>query len=273
MEKKINLQLFAESEETPTNEVENSEPTNEVEEEETEEVEEEVEFDDNNTLKEDEEVKKNDTEKKQKTQNFNNAQLRIQRKKQEELEKLKREAYVKGVIASTNGKNPITSMPIKDEVDVEQLELLNEMRLNNVDVDDVGKVLEYMANKKRQENEKIKQQQEQEQKEHERIDNELLEFSNKYGNETTEKVLNDEKFEKFASKLISKGFSISEAYEMFIETKTEVEAQAQKLVKQKEARKKATVGQFGNSQTQEVSFENLSFEERKKIRDSVRNKF
>ena len=149
---KLNLQLFAgeEGENEPTDDdlVENE--TIDTEDlEDFEDDEDDIDFDD--TEEDDEEVEEkkvdNDTVKKhvdnikhQKQQNYNNAKARIEKRRQEELAKAKREAYIEGIKKSTNGINTFTGQPIKDDVDVEVYETMCEMTEKGLDpVDDYYK--------------------------------------------------------------------------------------------------------------------------------------
>lgn len=268
MEKKILLQLFAEeieSETTPTEEVENSN-------DELEENEDDVNFDGEDNDKEVEQ-KKEATSKKQRQNNYNNAQARIQRKHEEELKKAQRESYVKGVVESNNGVNHYTGGKIQDEIDVKQLELLNEMKNKGLDTDDLGEVLKFMAEKERQANKEKQLEQEKQNQLNEKINNDMQEFINEYGEDKLEELLDEEgEFSKSKYRNLIGKVSLKEAYELFEDHKKDIDKKASSLAKQKDARRKASSGNFGNGETSEISYENMTKEQRKAYRDSIRSR-
>ena len=268
---KLNLQLFAEdeSENEPTEDLVENETENEVEDLE----EDDVDFDDNDEeeLEDDEEdeveeVKANDKKvekhkeelKNKKQQNYNNAKARIEKRRQEELAKAKREAYIEGIKKSTNGVNSFTGQPIKDDVDVEVYETMCEMTEKGLDpVEDYYK---YIAEKRRNEKEQLRVQNEQKEKENQKLNNEIAEFINSYGEDTFKNVLNDPEFDEFSKDLVG-AIPLKKIYERFLKYNAQMENKAEQLAIKKDARRKSSSGALGKKSKSSSSILDLSPEE------------
>lgn len=237
-----NLQLFADEdvEGEPTNEeVEIDNPSNE---------EGELEFEDS---KQEENVEKNDEQKnleqEKKEQNRKNAQERIRRKKEqeeksrkEEQEEYKRNGYVEGVKKVTKGKNPyISSHELKDEFDIEIFNMQQELEAQGKDpVEDLP---QYLAQKRREARQQEIENQKAENEKNNKINDELKDFTDKYGIDTAQNLFNDKEFTDFSEGLLGL-VPLSVVYEKFINQKAKNEAKAQDLALEKDARRKSSTG-------------------------------
>lgn len=268
---KFNLQLFAEdeSEKEPTETVENEEIDETDDLDEDFEEDDDFDFDDTEDEEETEEVEDKkvsndkvkshvDNIKNQKKQNYNNAKARIERRRQEELNKAKREAYIEGIKKSTNGINSFTGEPIKDDADIEIYETMCEMSEKGLDpVDDFYK---YTAEKRRNEKEQIRIQNEAKEKENEKLNTEIAEFINAYGEETLKKVLNDADFDEFSKDLVG-AVPLKVIYDKFLRVSAKTETKAEELAIKKDARRKSSSGALGKKSTTTSSILDLSPEE------------
>ena len=256
MEKlKLLLQLFAEDEsEEPTDEVEN--PS----EEDDDEGELNLDEDSEDEAEEVEEVKP-DTTKKKKQENYNNAQLRLQKKeeKRKAEEKLKRDGYIEGIKKSSNGKNRFTGKTIEDEFDVEEYETMLEMEEKGLDpLEDYS---DYIKTKQRAERQKQLETEAEQQTQKQKIESDLNSFVSKYGRETAEKILNDTEFNKFSEGLLG-SVPLEVIYEKFLTVQTTLETKAEKMVIEKEARRTSSTKKLGNSnEPAKKSFKEMSDEE------------
>lgn len=279
---KLQLQLFAQGEEEPTEEVEN-----EITEDDTEDFEDEdVDFDDtddeaeeDNEEETDQETEKvdndnvkshTDTIKNQKKQNYNNAKARIEKRRAEELAKAKREAYIEGIKKSTNGVNSFTGQPIKDEVDIEVYETMCEMSEKGLDpVEDYYK---YTAEKRRNEKEQLRVQNEEKEKENQKLNNEISDFIGVYGEETLKKVLNDAEFEEFSKDLLG-AIPLKTIYDRFLKYNAKMEQKAEKLAIKKDARRKSSSGALGKKSQTATSILDLSPEEFQKAINEIARQY
>lgn len=278
---KLQLQLFAQGEEEPTEEVEN-----EITEDDTEDFEDEdVDFDDtDDEAEEDEEETDQETEKvdndnvkshtdtikNQKKQNYNNAKARIEKRRAEELAKAKREAYIEGIKKSTNGVNSFTGQPIKDEVDIEVYETMCEMSEKGLDpVEDYYK---YTAEKRRNEKEQLRVQNEEKEKENQKLNNEISDFIGVYGEETLKKVLNDAEFEEFSKDLLG-AIPLKTIYDRFLKYNAKMEQKAEKLAIKKDARRKSSSGALGKKSQTATSILDLSPEEFQKAINEIARQY
>lgn len=279
---KLQLQLFAQVEEEPTEEVEN-----EITEDDTEDFEDEdVDFDDtddeaeeDNEEETDQETEKvdndnvkshTDTIKNQKKQNYNNAKARIEKRRAEELAKAKREAYIEGIKKSTNGVNSFTGQPIKDEVDIEVYETMCEMSEKGLDpVEDYYK---YTAEKRRNEKEQLRVQNEEKEKENQKLNNEISDFIGVYGEETLKKVLNDAEFEEFSKDLLG-AIPLKTIYDRFLKYNAKMEQKAEKLAIKKDARRKSSSGALGKKSQTATSILDLSPEEFQKAINEIARQY
>lgn len=283
---KLKLQLFAgeDGEKEPTQEVENEdfEETDDLDED--YEDDDDVDFDDTDDDEEDEteqevETKKvsndkvkshTDNIKNQKQQNYNNAKARIERRRQEELNKAKREAYIEGIKKSTNGVNSFTGQPIKDETDVEIYETMCEM--NEKGLDPVEDFYKYTAEKRRNEKEQIRIQNEAKEKENAKLNTEIAEFINVYGEDTLKKVLNDADFEEFSKDLVG-AVPLKVIYDKFLKISANTETKAEQLAIKKDARRKSSSGALGKKSKTSSSILDLSPEEFQKAINEIARQY
>ena len=241
MEKlKLLLQLFAEDE--------SEEPTEEVEDpSEDDEEEGELNLDDDDEVEEEDVEEKPETStKKKKQENYNNAQLRIQKReeKRKAEEKLKRDGYIEGIKKSSNGKNRFTGKSIQDEFDVEEYETMLEMEEKGLDpIEDYS---DYIKTKQRAERQKQLETEAEQQNQQQKIETDLNSFVSKYGRETAEKILNDKEFNKFSEGLLGT-VPLEVVYEKFLNVQTALETKAEKLVIEKEARRTSSTKKLGNN--------------------------
>lgn len=279
----LQLQLFAgeDGEKEPTKEVENEdfEETDDLDEDFDED--EDFDFDDTEDEEETEEVEDKkvsndkvkshvDTIKNQKQQNYNNAKARIERRRQEELNKAKREAYIEGIKKSTNGVNSFTGQPIKDDTDVEIYETMCEMSEKGLDpVDDFYK---YTAEKRRNEKEQIRIQNEAKEKENAKLNNEIAEFINAYGEETLKKALNDADFDEFSKDLVG-AVPLKVIYDKFLKVSAKTETKAEELAIKKDARRKSSSGALGKKSKPSSSILDLSPEEFQKAINEIARQY
>lgn len=278
----LQLQLFAgeDGEKEPTEEVENEnfEETDDLDEDFDDD--DDVDFDDTEDEDEEEvEEKKVDNDKvkphvdnikNQKQQNYNNAKARIERRRQEELNKAKREAYIEGIKKSTNGVNSFTGQPIKDDTDVEIYETMCEMSEKGLDpVDDFYK---YTAEKRRNEKEQIRIQNEAKEKENARLNNEIAEFINAYGEETLKKALNDADFDEFSKDLVG-AVPLKVIYDKFLKVSAKTETKAEELAIKKDARRKSSSGALGKKSKPSSSILDLSPEEFQKAINEIARQY
>lgn len=279
----LQLQLFAgeDSEKEPTETVENEEIDETDDLDENFDEDDDFDFDDTEDEEETEEVEDKkvsndkvkshvDTIKNQKKQNYNNAKARIERRRQEELNKAKREAYIEGIKKSTNGINSFTGEPIKDEADIEIYETMCEMSEKGLDpVDDFYK---YTAEKRRNEKEQIRIQNEAKEKENEKLNTEIAEFINAYGEETLKKVLNDADFDEFSKDLVG-AIPLKVIYDKFLRVSAKTETKAEELAIKKDARRKSSSGALGKKSTTTSSILDLSPEEFQKAINEIARQY
>ena len=281
---KIKLQLFAgEGEDEPTEVLVENETINEDEDLEiVEDDDDDVDFDDTDDDDEAEETveeKKVENDKvkshvnnikNQKQQNYNNAKARIERRRQEELNKAKREAYIEGIKKSTNGVNSFTGQPLKDEVDVEIYETMCEMSEKGLDpVEDYYK---YTAEKRRTEKEQLRIQNEKKEQENQKLTGEISDFIKSYGEETLKNVLNDAEFEEFSKDLVG-AIPLKTIYERFLKYNAKMEDKAEKLAIKKDARRKSSSGALGKKSKPSSSILDLSPEEFQKAINEIARQY
>lgn len=220
---------------------------------------------------EDKEDEVNEEEKPQQTKKQNNeyAQKRIKAKKEaeEKIAKEKRDEFLRGVKFGNNGKNRFTGREIKDEEDLAELEVMLEMEEKGLDP--VEDYVEYMKDKRRAERkvelEKNKEILEAEQKSQEDIND----FCKKYDQETAQKLFTNKDFLDFSEGLLG-SVPLTVIYEKFQKTQIATENQANKLAREKDARRKASTG--GLTEAKPVSskpFSEMTKEEFKAFQDSL----
>ena len=244
---KFLLQLFAEDEQNPTEEVEAS-SVDATEDD-------EVEFDDTS------EEEQEDTTQQTKKQNNEYAQRRIKAKKEAEqrLAEEKRKEFLRGVQVSNEGRNRFTGKQINDEEDLAEFELMLEMEQKGLDpIDDYA---DYIKEKKRAERqadiEKNKQQLEAEQRSRE----DIQQFCEKYDKETAQKLFQNKAFLKFSEGLLGTA-PLTVIYEKFVDTQASAETKAERLAAEKDARRRASTGSLTETAPAAMkSFKEMTAEE------------
>ena len=242
-----------------------------VDEEVVEEVEEETtnEENDGEDTFTDTEVKETKPEKKQsKETNAYYKQLRLEEKaKKEAIEKAKFEGTKETLIQAYNGVNPFTNEKIEDDLDVQ--ELLDMLELKNKGSEEPE--VDYRKFKKQKEREALKvKQQEMSQKEF--IEKDALEFQNKFGKDyDLNKVVEDEDFiaycgEQLGKEPISNLFTRYLNYQNYKKEKSADESLMEKAVKE------STTGSMKGSKSSATESEYFTMEEIKNMSQSQVNK-
>lgn len=264
------IQIFAEGEDDEV------EPTEDDEVEVVDEGEEEVDEDNDSGAEDDEEVEFDDSEeeeepkkeevkedkpqneKERKSKNYNAAKERIEARKKKELEQAKRQSYIEGVKKSTGGINRFTNEKIVDEIDVQIFETMCEMEEQGLDpVEDYHKYAAKIERQRRQQEAQALASKEAEQK---KIDEEMHDFVESYGQDTVKKILDDEAFAEFSEDLLG-NIPIKKIYERFLKYNAKSEAKAEKLALEKDARRKASSGALGKKEKAVKSFQDMTPEE------------
>lgn len=262
------LQLFAESEETPTEE---ATPTENVEEDNTEEnTSEETETEETENKEEKKvEEKKKTPEDEERERNKKNAQRRIleRQKKQEEerskqLETEKRKSYIEGVKKSTNGVNKFTEKPIVDEDDVEEYELM--LELERKGKDPIADYHEAVKEKMRADKQRRLAEEQAKSKAESDLNEDVDAFIKKYGKETAQKIGNDEAFMDFANDFLGK-VPLTTVYEKYLAMQAKIESKSEEKALEKDARRASSPGAPGKANETPKSFKDLTPEEFHKL--------
>lgn len=248
------IQLFAEGEEDDIVE----EPTEEVENEDIEDGEDDPEFDEGEEVEEEVKNEQPTQSENQKAENYKNALRRIEEKQRRELEKAKKDSYFEGIKASTGGINRFTKKAIKDDVDVEMFKTMCEM--DEKGLDPIEDYPEYVAEKQRQARLEEAKANEAQNAVKQRRTTELNDFVNSYGKDTVEKMLDDKEFYKYSKPFLDK-VPLKDIYESFVEHKASIEARAEELLLEKDARRKSSSGSLGKKNKTEKSFSEMTPEE------------
>jgi hypothetical protein len=254
------IQLFAEGDEDDIEDNSTEEVEEEFDDGDDEENEEEPEFDDGEEVEEEEEVeeKQQNASEQQRAENYRNALRRIEEKQRKELEKARKESYLEGVKASTGGVNRFTRKAIKDDVDVEIFKTMCEMEEKGLDpIDDYP---EYVAEKQRQARMEEQKANEEQNAIQQRRTNELNDFVNSYGNETVERMLDDQEFYNYSKPFLDR-VPLKDIYESFVRQKASIEARAEELAIEKDARRKSSPGSLGKKNKADKSFSEMTPEE------------
>ena len=180
-----------------------------------------------------EEAKEEAEESEEQKTNSYQAQKRREREAREE--KLKKEAFVKGMIEALGGENPYTGEKIEDSADVDEYLMMRDLEKQGKDpVSDYHKAVKQKAKEtatKKQEEISRKQ--------------EISEFAEKYPDVDMQNLLSNERFVKFAGKRVGKE-SLSDIYADYVSFTSEYDAEADRKAEQKQreksARKKASPG-------------------------------
>lgn len=267
----LNIQLFADeeqTEDTPTEQVENNEEEKTSEENAEQEVQnEEKESKTEETSKEPKAEKTPQDEEKER--NKKNAQRRIleRQKKQEEvrqkqLNEEKRKSYIDGVKKSTNGVNKFTNNPIEDEDDVEEYELMLELEAKGKDP--IADYYQAVKEKTRAQKQKQLQEIEAQQKQEQDLNADVDSFIQKYGEDTAQKIGSDEAFLDFANDLFGK-VPLSTIYEKYLAIQAKIETKSTEKVIEKEARRMSSPGAPGKGNETAKSWKDLTPEEFHKL--------
>lgn len=213
---------------------------------------------------------KESEEKAKRTQNYLNAQKRIENKKKE-LEEAEKKGYNKALKENLKGVNPYTNKTIKDDAD---LQIYLDMRaLDDAGKDPVADYPEFVAEKSRKQMQEEKERMEQQTK----ITQDINEFSKKYPNINTKELLEDEKFSIFADgKLGNKPLTqIYEEYQRFNGYYNEkVEKESTSKAIKKIARVQASMGTMENkTESKTKSFKDMSDEEFENARKNIMRNF
>lgn len=256
---KLDIQFFAENEEK------DDEVVDEVDEDEVTD-DENNEVDDGFTDTEEEtKVTEKPSEKKQtKEQNAYYKQMRLEEKaKKDAIEKAKFEGSKEALIKSYNGVNPFTGEKIEDDLDVQELLDMIELKNNGSEEPEV----DYRKFKKQKEREALKvKQQELSQKEF--IEKDAIDFQNKFGKDyDLNKVVEDDDFiaycgDQLGKQPISDLFTRYLNYKNYIKQKSDDENLMEKAVKQ------SSVGSMKGSSTSSSEKEYYTLEEINNMSDA-----
>lgn len=277
---KLNIQLFADGEEavdttTETQEVETKE--NEIPTED-----ENVEFTDASESKETEESKVDDAETQakiqaeeeakrkeaeRKAQNKRYAEQRLREKQEKEKQKLERDAYIRGLKASTKGVNPYTNKPIEDEFDVKEYETMMELEKQGKDpIDDYQDYVKQLQRKSKQEEEQKAKAAEEEKT---RSLNDFQEFANKYGIDTAKKLNKDKDWLEVSNKILEKP-TMSNIYNAYQYMQKIADEKVQKALEKANAKKAVQTGNHNSLGKVEKDILSMSDEEFKAYSRKIR---
>lgn len=261
MEKLFNIQFFAEDEvetETPTEEVENDtaeddavdfDDTSDEDVETSEEVEQEEE-----PVKEEPKAQPKTTRK----DNFNNAQRRINERRERELAEARKKSYLEGIKDAIGGTNPYTQEKIEDEFDVEVLKTMREMEAKGFDpIEDYAK---YSVTKMREQKKIEAERLAEESKKNEQINKELADFDKAHGQGSAERILNDELFSTKYAQYLGR-LSLEETYQLFADQQAQIEMKAEQKAIRQQAINKSTPGAPGKASVKEKTYSNMSKDE------------
>ena len=220
------------------------EASEEEDDSETEDESEENETDDADS-NETEETEETEEQAEEKTNSYQ-AQKRREREAREE--RLKKEAYVKGMIEALGGENPYTGEKIEDSSDVEEYLMMRDLEKQGKDpVADFHKAVKQKA-KDTATKEKEEQQRTQE----------LQDFATKYPNVKMSELLANERFVKFAGKRVGNE-ALSDIYADYLSFTSDLESDVEQKQRVKSAKKKATPGSLtGNGDSAKQSYETMS---------------
>lgn len=242
VEEKENEGLEVEEDSTEDNEEFTDSNEETAEEEETEEAEESEETETEDTGEAEESV----------DQKSNSYQAQKRREREAREERIKQDAYTKGMIEALGGENPYTGEKIEDASDVEEY-----LMMRNLEKQGKDPVVDYHKAVK----EKTKKAATDAKEEADRRQ-EIAEFAEKYPEVQMQDLLSNDKFVKFAGKRVGKE-SLSDIYADYLsftsEYDTEAQRKAEQKYREKSARKKASPGSLtGSGDTASVSYENMS---------------
>ncbi len=250
---------------------ENKEYLDEVEEEVDEEFEDEEDFTEDNeeftdsadddadeekASEEEETEEAEEDEEESDEQKTNSYQAQKRREREAREERIKQDAYTKGMIEALGGENPYTGEKIEDASDVEEYLMMRDLEKQGKDpVADFHKAVK----------QKAKETATKEQEEKDRTQ-ELQEFAEKYPDVKMVDLLSNERFIKFAGKRVGKE-SLSDIYADYVSFTSEYEAEVERNAVQKQrdksARAKASPGSLrgGGGDTPVKTYATMSDEE------------
>lgn len=191
-------------------------------------------------------------EDKSQEQNFNSYQAQKRREREAREERIKQDAYTKGMIEALGGENPYTGEKIEDASDVEEYLMMKDLERQGKDpLADFHKAVKEKSKKAAADAQEDAE-----------IRGEIEEFTERFPDVDMRSVLTDEMFVKYAAKRVGKE-SLSAIYADYRAFTDEYEAKAERkaVQKQKEisARKKATPGSLkGNGGSSVTSYANMS---------------
>lgn len=269
MERKLlDIQLFAEDEEvveTPTEEVEETE--------ENVDDNEDVDFEDGSGEEQKKQPdEKSKTDESEKKRNRENAQRRIQEKHERELKEAKNKAYFEGLKEGVGGKNPYTGEEIKDDIDLELLKTMQEMERKGLDpIEDFAK---YQTQKRREEAKAELEKKNKEAESQQAVQKELEDFDKKYGEGSAENLFKDNEFKEKYGKFLGR-LTLEETYELYMDSKAEVEAKAQEEVIKQKAIEKSSPGVPGNKSGNKTYFDEILNDDEKfrEFQNNLLNKY
>lgn len=178
----------------------------------------------------------------------NSYQAQKRREREAREERLKKDAYVKGIIDTLGGENPYTGEKIEDAADVEEYLTMRDLEKQGKDpVADFHKAVK----------QKAKETATKEQEDRERTQ-ELQEFATKYPDVKMAELLSNERFVKFAGKRVGRE-SLSDIYADYLSFTSDLESAVEEKQRVKSAKKKATPGSLtGNGDSAKQSYETMS---------------
>lgn len=176
-----------------------------------------------------------------------------------DIEAIRREAYERGIregrVAAFSGKkNEYTGHPIKDEYDLEVYETMR--KIEEKGGDPVADFASEMAERRRQEAQKVNERVQTEQK----YQTEFVEFAKEMPDVDLKVLFNDPKFRTFARGKLGV-MSLKEVYADYSTLTATAENDAEMKAKRIVAKQKASPGALGAGAPAEKSIENLSDDE------------
>lgn len=178
----------------------------------------------------------------------NSYQAQKRREREAREERLKKDAYVKGMIEALGGENPYTGEKIEDSSDVEEYLMMRDLEKQGKDpVADFHKAVKQKAKDTAT---KAKEEQQRTQ--------ELQDFATKYPNVKMSELLANERFVKFAGKRVGNE-ALSDIYADYLSFTSDLESAVEERQRAKSAKKKATPGSLtGNGDSAKQSYETMS---------------
>lgn len=179
------------------------------------------------------------------------------------IEKERKDAYLKGKLEAIK-VNKFTDAPIEDEYDLEIYEL--QLELDKQGKDPVNDLASELARRNRSKVQVEKQKLEQENAKKTEMENDIKAFMKVYPKVDTRELSNNEDFQKFANDKFGR-WSLTEIYEAYMDkktistnesTKSNVDANAEKLAKQYNQMPSSNASGSSNGSSQ---YENESYED------------